>query len=105
MLFSAIVEHLGKEEFKDGITYSQFLNSFTVDLTGNQNREQISSMFKIIDDDDSGSIKLEDMKRLVREIGESVTMEELRDLIKNATANNDEITFKEFYNIFKRKLI
>lgn len=105
MLYAAIAEHVEKEDYKEGLTYAQFLNAFTIDITGNQTRDQINSMFKIIDDDDSGSINLEDMKKLVKDIGESVTMEEMRELIKNATSNNDEIPFEEFFNIFKKQTL
>ena len=59
-------------------------------------------MFKFIDEDESGSIKLDDMKRLVKDIGESVTIEELKEIIGYATGGDAEITFDEFYNMFKR---
>lgn len=101
-LYSVIEEHLGRQEYSEGISYSQFLNIFTTELTRNQTREDITNMFKLVDIDEKGAIKLDDLKRLVKEIGESVTLDELRELIKNCTSNNDEIPFEEFYNIFKR---
>jgi len=59
-------------------------------------------MFHFLDEDETGTIKIEDLRRLTRDIGESVTMEELKDIIKNISGGNSEITFEEFYNIFKK---
>ncbi len=103
-IFSAIVELLNKEELKNGVTYPQFLSIFTTGLIANQTKDQIKAMFNYLDEDESGTIKLDDLKRLAKDIGESVTMEELREMVKNITGSNGdpEITFEEFYNIFKR---
>ena len=102
MLYSAIIDHLSKEEYKNGITYPQFLSLFTSDLIGNQTREQVMGMFRFLDETGSGTIKLDDMKRLVKDIGESVTVDELREIIRNATGGDAEISFEEFFNIFKK---
>ena len=102
MIYSAVVELLEKEEFRNGVNYPQFLSIFTSGLIGNQTREQIMSMFRIIDEDESGTIKVEDLRRLVKDIGESVTVDELRDIIGNVTGGDVEIPFEQFYNIFKK---
>ncbi len=96
------MEQLEREEHRDGLTYPQFLQVFTSGLIGTQSREQIMGMFKMIDEDDSGTIRLEDMRMLVGDIGESVTIEELRELISNATGGDAEISFEQFFGIFKR---
>ncbi len=75
---------------------------FTAGLIGNQTCDQISGMFKMIDENDNGTIRLEDMKRLVKDIGESVTMDELKEIISNATGGEVEISPDAFAEIFKR---
>ena len=102
MLYSAIVDHLAKEDYKNGMTYPQFLSVFTSDLVGNHTREQVMGMFRFLDETGTGTIKLDDMKRLVKDIGESVTVEELREIIRNATGGDAEISFEEFFTIFKK---
>ena len=101
-LFEAIVELANREEFVDGIPYQKFLAIFTTGLIANQSKDQIKSMFNFLDEDESGTITLEDMKRLVKDIGESTTMEELKDIIKYVSDGNNEITFESFFNIFKK---
>ena len=60
-------------------------------------------MFNFLDEDESGTIKPDDLKRLAKDIGESITMEEIREMIRNITGRNDmEITLEEFHNIFKK---
>ena len=87
-LFEASIELLSKPEFTAGVTYPKFLSIFTTGLVANQNREQIRIMFNFLDEDNSGTIKLNDFKRLSKEIGESVTLDELTDMIKNVTGGN-----------------
>ena len=101
-LYEAIVEMLRREEFANGVPYPKFLSIFTTGLIANHTKEQIRSMFNFLDEDQSGTIKLDDLKRLTKDIGESITINELKDMIKNITNGNDEITFEEFYNIFKK---
>jgi len=94
---------LNREDLKNGVSYPQFLAIFTTGLISNQTKDQIKSIFNYLDEDESGTIKLDDIKRLTKDIGESVTIDEMKEMMKNITGGNDqEITFEEFYNIFKR---
>ncbi len=102
MLYAAVAEHVGKEDYKEGITYPQFLNAFTTDLTGCQNRDRVAELFKIVNEDSGTSIRLEDLRRLVKDIGESVTIDELKTMIRNVTGNNDEIPFEVFHALVKK---
>lgn len=101
-IFEAVAELANREEFAEGIPYPKFLSLFTTGLIANHSKDQIKSMFSFLDDDGSGTIQLDDMKRLVKDIGESVTMEELKEIIEHVSGGNSEISFEAFYNIFKK---
>ena len=104
MLFALVCE-LDKEDNKEGIGFEQFLCAFTTDLVGDTTREHIGSIFRMIDENNKGTIKLDDLQKVVKEVGEIVSIEELREMIKRLGAENGAITFDEFYAIMSRKQI
>ena len=96
---------LDREDNREGITYQQFMNAFTIDLVGIQSKDHIANIFHLVDEDNSGTIKLDDMVRLVQEIGETISPEELKEMIKKVSGNKEEITFEDFYAALSRRQI
>ena len=91
MLF-ALMSEIDTEENRDGIDFQQFLNLFTIELVNDISQEHIANLFRLIDTNSTGTIRLEDLRRLVKDIGETVSSEELRDMLKKV-GNGEEITF------------
>lgn len=57
-------------------------------------------MFRLFDDDDSGAITLNDLLRVARELGETMTQAELKEMIDRADLDGDGvISPEEFINI------
>ena len=104
MLFT-LVSELDKEENKDGIGFEQFLCTFTTDLVNNLSPDHIGNIFRMIDGNNKGTIRLDDLQKVVKETGETVSTEELREMIKRIGADKDAITFDEFYAIMSRKQV
>lgn len=98
----ALISEIDNEENADGITFQQFLNLFTIELVQDTSKEHIANLFRMIDITGSGTIKLEDLKKLVKEVGETVSTEELREILKKL-GDGKEITFEEFYAIMSKK--
>lgn len=101
MLF-ALISELDTPDNREGITFTQFLNAFTSDLVANTSKEHIKNLFRLLDEDNSGTIKIDDLKRIVKEVGETVSSEELKEMLKQV-GSGDEITFEEFYAVMSRK--
>ncbi|KAI8119915.1 Centrin-1 [Lucilia cuprina] len=91
---------------KDGtgrISYNDFLHLMTMKMAEKDTKEEILKAFRLFDDDDTGKISFKNLKRVARELGETLTDEELREMIDEADLDNDgEVNQDEFLRIMKK---
>jgi centrin-1 len=67
-------------------------------------REDIQKVFNLFDDDQTGKISLRNLKRVAKELGETMTDAELLEMIERADTDQDgEINAEEFYAIMTKK--
>lgn len=59
------------------IEFQDFLDLMTVKMAERDPREEILKAFKLFDDDNTGKISLKNLKRVARELGETMSEEEL----------------------------
>merc|ERR1711879_659920 len=82
------------------IGFDDFLDSITHKLGDKDSREGIFKIFQLFDDDGTGHISLKNLKRVSKELGETMTEEELKEMIERADSNGDgAITPEDFYLI------
>ena len=61
-------------------------------------------MFRIFDDDKTGFITIKNLRRICKELGETMTDEELQELIERADSDGDgQVTPEDFYNVMIKK--
>ena len=69
-------------------------------LKDEDTHEELQSGFKQFDKDADGEITLEDLRALMVELGETLTEEELGDMIRVADRSGDsKISFDEFTQV------
>lgn len=93
-------------------------------ISDTNNREEIRKVFRLFDDDDSGTIQYSDLQRVAKELGETMTevcivfclqlprvplshgsrsQAELKEMIDRADTNKDGvISFDEFFNVMTK---
>ncbi|CAB3998364.1 Centrin-3 [Paramuricea clavata] len=82
------------------ITFDDFYEVMTDWMLARDPQEEIFKAFRLFDDDDSGKISLRNLRRVARELGETMTDEELRAMIDEFDKDGDgEINEEEFIAI------
>jgi len=82
----------------------QFLDMMTAKMSDKDSREDIQKVFNLFDDDQTGHITLRNLKRVAKELGETMSDAELLEMIERADTDQDgEISPEEFYSIMTKK--
>lgn len=94
------IENLGAE-----IDFDTFLGHIVERLGNRDSREGIQRILDLFDDDGSGTITLRKLVRVARELGESMTEEELAEALRRCSSDSsEEISLDDFYKIMTRKV-
>ncbi|GAB5031644.1 caltractin [Nannochloropsis oceanica] len=85
------------------ISYKHFVEIMAVKLGEKDGREEMAKAFRLFDAGEKGVISFQDLKRVARELGESMTDEELQEMIDEADRDGDGlINEEEFMRIMKK---
>lgn len=67
-------------------------------------KEDVAKVFALFDTEGRGRIGLRDLKRVAKELGETMTEAELQEMIERADKDADgEISPEDFFNIMTKK--
>ena len=98
-----IYQELEKDP-SQGISLEEFLSIVRPRMGQKDSKEEILKIFRLFDDDDSRTIKLSDLKRVAMELGESLSEEELAEMIEEADRDKDgQLSFDEFYRVMRKR--
>ena len=86
---------------KDGkVSLEVFQEAMAERLSGRDPREEIAKAFALFDEERTGKINLQTLRRVARELGENVTDTELEEMISEADQDNDGfVTLDDFVRI------
>lgn len=100
------IKKLIAEIDKEGIGtigFEDFFAIMSVKMSEKDEKEEILKTFKLFDDDDTGSISLNNIKRVAKELGENLTDDELQEMLDEADRDGDgEINEEEFLRMMKK---
>ncbi|XP_023562220.1 centrin-4 [Octodon degus] len=85
------------------INFETFLVIMSAKMSERDEKEEILKAFKLFDDDGTGSITLNNIKRVAKELGENLTDSELQEMLNEADCDGDgAINEEEFLRIMKK---
>lgn len=86
------------------IDFEEFLNLMTARISDKDSREDIEKVFKLFDDEKTGVISLKNLRRVAKELGETMDDSELQEMIERADTDGDGlVSLDDFYNIMTKK--
>jgi len=98
-----IIQDIDKENTGE-INFDQFLELMTRRLAGSDTKEDIQKIFELFDDDKTGYISLQNLKRVAQELGENMDDAELLEMIERADSDQDgQISPEDFFAIMTQK--
>ena len=100
------VKKMITEVDKDGtgqIDFMEFLDLMTVKMAERDPVEEIKKAFKLFDDDTTGFISFQNLRRVARELGETMTDQEITEMLEEADKDGDgAISEDEFMKVMKK---
>lgn len=86
------------------VDFDEFLELMTSRLAGSDTKDDIQKIFELFDDDKTGYISLQNLKRVAHELGENMDDAELLEMIERADLDHDgQISPEEFFTIMTQK--
>lgn len=89
-------------ECPNELSYEEFLKIMLVKMNDEEGQDEILRAFRLFDDDKTGKITFQNLKRVIAELGEDLNDEEIQDMINMVDEDGDgEISLVEFAKLFK----
>jgi len=86
------------------IDFQEFVDMMTGKMSERDSKEEIQKVFALFDHEGAGKISFRDLKRVVTELGESISDEEMREMIEEADKDGDGyVVFDDFFKMMKKK--
>ncbi|XP_039279805.1 centrin-1 isoform X3 [Nilaparvata lugens] len=86
-----MLSEINKEE-SGMLSYEEFLKIISQKMAEKDSKEEIMKAFRLFDDDDTGTISFKNLKRVARELGETLTDEELQRIkVVSAGHSNSDL--------------
>ena len=89
------------------IDFDEFIDMMTAKMSDKDTREDLRKVYELFLGDDEGAdgIEIKHLKRVAKELNESIKDDELNEMIIRADTNKDgKVDFDEFYNIMTKKI-
>ena len=92
------------EDGSGEIEFDEFLDMMTARISDTNTKEDLERVFKLFDEDRSGEITCDNLKRVAKELGEDIPEDELNEIILRADLDGDgKLTFDDFYAVITKK--
>mmetsp|Transcript_69133 Transcript_69133/g.108216 ORF Transcript_69133/g.108216 Transcript_69133/m.108216 type:complete len:174 (+) Transcript_69133:66-587(+) len=95
----------GQQRQEGYLDFNEFLEIMTAKMSEKDSKEQIQKAFQLFKGP-SGKISFDDLKMVAKELGETMSDEELMEMIKEADKDDDgEVSEEEFMRIIRKSTL
>mmetsp|Transcript_91544 Transcript_91544/g.144668 ORF Transcript_91544/g.144668 Transcript_91544/m.144668 type:complete len:166 (+) Transcript_91544:102-599(+) len=102
-----VVMHMLSDLERQGarpLDFNGFLDLMTAKMGERDTREDVSKVFRLFDDDRTNTISVRNLQRVARELGETLDVVDLEEMIARADTDGDgQVTLDDFYSLMTRK--
>ena len=86
------------------IDFDEFLDMMTARMSDRDTREDINKVFRLFDEEGTQTITIKNLRKVAKELGETMSDEELNEMIARADSNGDgAVSMDDFFNIMTKK--
>lgn len=86
------------------IEFKEFLDLMTARMSDRDSKDDIKKVFRLFDEENCGYITLKSIRRVAKELGETMEDSELQEMIERADSHGDgHVSFDDFYNIMTKR--
>lgn len=98
-----MLSDVGKDP-SNPIDFNDFQEMMRGRMPDKNSRAEIDKVFALFDEDETGKISFRNLKRISAELGESLTDDELKEMIEEADRDGDGlINPEEFYRVMRKR--
>lgn len=77
------------------VDFDEFMTMMTAKMSDKDQKEDWIKAFRVFDDDETGSVSFENLKRVAQELGENMTDEELTEMLHEIDRDQDGVINEE----------
>ena len=93
------------ENSKNRLDYDEFVDLLNEKLSDNDSQKAISRIYEVfLGDSPSETLSFEAIKKVVEDVGDDMTDNQIRELLERATQNGKDMTYEEFYAVMTKKV-
>ena len=93
------------ENSKKRLEYDDFVEILNEKLSDKESEKAIVRMYEVFLGHSQGeTLTFENIKKVVEDLGDTMSDEQIKRLLERATQNGKDMTFDEFYTLLTRKI-
>ena len=93
------------ENSRNRLDYDDFVGLLNEKLSDKDSKKAIARIYEVfLGDSPSETLSFEAIKKVVEDVGDDMTDNQIRELLERATQNGKDMTFEEFYSVMTKQV-
>jgi Ca2+-binding EF-hand superfamily protein len=100
-----ILSEMMEDDQDSTISFKSFLELMTARVGEHSSRDELSRVYRLFDSQNQDTITLDTLKKISQEVGDNLSDEELKDILRRCDIDKDQnLGFEDFYTVITTKL-